>query len=121
MLKSYLASIPIYLLSMIRFPKWAVEYINSQMANFLWHDADGKHKYHLSNCHNLAKKDHGGWGIPDISNINLCLFASWINRYHLSDNVIRKKLLIINITMIQISSVALSLVPPFLEIGVVAL
>ena len=92
MLKSYLASIPIYLLSMIRFPKWAVEYINSQMANFLWHDADGKHKYHLSNCHSLAKKDHGGWGIPDISNINLCLFASWINRYHLSDNVIWKKI-----------------------------
>jgi hypothetical protein len=34
----------------------------------------------------------GGWGIPDISNMNLCLLASWINRYHLSDNVIWKKI-----------------------------
>lgn len=64
------------------------------MANFLWHDADGKHKYHLSNWFSLAqRKEHGGWGITDISNINLCLLASWINRYHLSDNVIWKKII----------------------------
>ena len=37
------------------------------------------------------KKDFGGWGIPDLSNLNLCLLASWINRYHLSDNVIWRK------------------------------
>ena len=91
--KTCLASIPIYLLSVIKFPKWAIECINSQMANFLWHDAEGKRKYHLSNWQSLAQKtDHGGWGIPDISNMNLCLLASWINRYHLSDNVIWKKI-----------------------------
>ena len=31
LLKSCLASIPIYLLSVIKFPKWAIESINSQM------------------------------------------------------------------------------------------
>jgi len=93
LLKSCLSSIPIYLLSVIKFPKWAVESINSQMANFLWHDPDGKHKYHLSNWQSLSlKKEHGGWGIPDIGNMNLCLLASWINRYHLNDNVIWKKI-----------------------------
>ena len=48
--------------------------------------------YHLSNRYSLAQtKEHGGWGIPDIGNMNLCLLASWINRYHLSDAVIWKK------------------------------
>ena len=56
LLKSCLSSIPIYLLSVIKFPKWAVENINSQMANFLWHDAEGKHKYQLSNWQSLAPK-----------------------------------------------------------------
>ena len=93
LLKSCLSSIPIYLLSVIKFPKWAVESINSQIANFLWHDSDGKYKYHLSNWQSLTlKKEHGGWGIPNIGNMNLCLLASWINRYHLNDNVIWKKI-----------------------------
>ena len=92
LLKSCLASIPIYLLSVIKFPKWAIENINSQMANFLWNDAENKSKYHLSNWQSLAqKKDFGGWDIPDLRNINLCLLASRINRYHLSDHVIWKK------------------------------
>ena len=89
LLKSCLASIPIYLLSVIKFPKWAIETINSQMANFLWNDAENKSKYHLSNWHSLAKKkEFGGWGIPDLRDLNLCLLASWINRYHLSDSLI---------------------------------
>ena len=56
LLKSCLASIPIYLLSVIKFPKWAIEKINSQMGNFLWNDSEGKHKYHLSNWLSVAKK-----------------------------------------------------------------
>jgi hypothetical protein len=38
LLKSCLASIPIYLMSVIKFLKWAIEAINSQMGNFLWND-----------------------------------------------------------------------------------
>jgi hypothetical protein len=34
LLKACLASIPVYLLSIIKFPKWAIEAINSQMVNF---------------------------------------------------------------------------------------
>jgi hypothetical protein len=33
LLKAYLASIPIYLMSVIKFPKWAIKAINSQMSN----------------------------------------------------------------------------------------
>jgi hypothetical protein len=49
LLKACLASILIYLMSLIRFPKWAIEIINSQMAKFFWDDMEGKHKYHLAN------------------------------------------------------------------------
>jgi hypothetical protein len=63
LLNSCLTSIPIYLLSVIKFPKWAIENLNSHMASFLWHHADGKHKCHLSNWESLAQcKDHGVGG-----------------------------------------------------------
>jgi hypothetical protein len=34
LLKACLTNIPIYLMSLIRFPKWAIEIINSHMAKF---------------------------------------------------------------------------------------
>ena len=39
------------------------------------------------------KKEFGGWGITDLSCLNMSLLASWINRYQLSDNVIWKKII----------------------------
>ena len=41
LLKSCLASIPVYLMSVIKFPKWAIEAINSQMAHFFWNNQEG--------------------------------------------------------------------------------
>jgi hypothetical protein len=38
LLKACLASIPIYLMSVIKFSKWALQAINLQMANFFWDD-----------------------------------------------------------------------------------
>ncbi|WVZ84785.1 LOW QUALITY PROTEIN: hypothetical protein U9M48_031774, partial [Paspalum notatum var. saurae] len=35
---SCLANIPVYLLSFIKFPKWAIKLINTRMANCLWDD-----------------------------------------------------------------------------------
>jgi hypothetical protein len=49
LLKVCLVSILIYLMSVIKFPKWSIEAINFQMANFFWDDQEDKHKYHLSN------------------------------------------------------------------------
>jgi hypothetical protein len=49
LLKAGLASIPICLMSIIKFPKWAIKAINTQMANFFWDDQEDKRKYHLSN------------------------------------------------------------------------
>jgi hypothetical protein len=81
--RACLASISIYLMSLIKFPKWAIDVINSQMTNFFWDDQGDKHTYHLSNWYSLAqKKEHGGMGIPDLRDLNLCLLASWVQRYY---------------------------------------
>jgi hypothetical protein len=41
LIKTYLASIPICLLSFIKFPRWAIDLINSHMANCFWDDYEG--------------------------------------------------------------------------------
>jgi hypothetical protein len=38
LIQACLASIPIYLLSFFKFPKWALKLIDTQMANFMWND-----------------------------------------------------------------------------------
>jgi len=57
LLKSYLASIPVYLLSVIKFPKWVIGNINSHMANFLWNDNEDKHRWHVANWGSLTSEN----------------------------------------------------------------
>jgi hypothetical protein len=38
LIKTCLTGIPVYLLSFIKFPKWAIKLLNTQMANCLWND-----------------------------------------------------------------------------------
>jgi hypothetical protein len=82
LIKSCLASIPVNLLSFIKFPKWAIKLIESQMAHCLWNDGENAHKYHLASLKQLAmKKEYGGLGIPDLRDLNICLLGSWIRRH----------------------------------------
>jgi hypothetical protein len=41
LIQTVLASIPIYMISFFKFPKWALKLINTQLANCLWSDEDG--------------------------------------------------------------------------------
>ena len=94
LIKSCLASIPIYLMSIIKFPKWAIDAINSQMANFFWNDQEDRHKYHLANMQLIAqKKEFGGLGIPDLRNLNLCLLGAWVSRYLLNENTLWRNII----------------------------
>jgi hypothetical protein len=45
LIQAYLASIPIYLLSFFKLPKWALHLIYSQMANFMWNDEEAIIRY----------------------------------------------------------------------------
>ena len=82
LIKTCLASIPIYLLSFFKFPKWDLNLINSHMANCLWSDTDGAHKIHLVNWPSICmKKRVWGYGVPNLQDMNLCLIGSWVKRY----------------------------------------
>jgi hypothetical protein len=71
---SCLSSIPTYLLSVIKFPKWAIEAINSQMAHFSWNNHEDKGKYHLANWQVVVKKERWVVWASLIYNILTCAF-----------------------------------------------
>jgi hypothetical protein len=82
LIKTCLASIPVYLLSFIKFPKWAVKLIEIQMSHCLWNDEENAHKYHLASWkHVTMSKEYGGLGVLDLRELNMCLLGSWIIRY----------------------------------------
>jgi len=82
LIKSFLASTPVYLLSFIKFPKWAIKVLNTQMGNCLWNDMEDAHKYHLANWETVSMaKEFGGLGIPNLRDLNICPLASWLKRY----------------------------------------
>ena len=94
LVRSVPSSIPIYLLSVIKFPKWAIALINSQMAHCLWDDYEGHFNYHLANWGLVSqKKEFGGLGIPNVADMNLCLLASWVKKYNLEDNKLWKRII----------------------------
>jgi hypothetical protein len=39
------------------------------------------------------KIEFGGLGIPNLANMNLCLLASWIKRYHLDNHKMWKQII----------------------------
>jgi hypothetical protein len=52
------------------------------MANCLWNDSEGNHKYHLANWDSISlRKEYGGLGVPNLRDLNICLLSSWIKRY----------------------------------------
>jgi hypothetical protein len=94
LIRSCLASIPVYLLSFIKFPKWAIKILNSHMSNCLWNDSEGNHKYHLVNWDNVSMcKEYGGLGIPNLRDLNICLLASWIKRYQADNGKLWKEVI----------------------------
>jgi hypothetical protein len=78
----------------IKLPKWAIEAINSHMANFFWNYQGNNRKYHLSNFLSLAQRmEKGGMGIPELKDLNLCLLASWIQRYYKAGDTLWRRII----------------------------
>lgn len=81
MIRTCIISIPINLLSFIKFPKWAIMILDTHMANCLWNDSDGNHKYHLVNWDTVSMcKEYGGLAILNLRDLNICLLGSYIKR-----------------------------------------
>jgi hypothetical protein len=97
LIKTCLASIPVYLLSLFKFPRREIDLINSHMANCFWDDYEGHKKLHLANWHLICmKKQYGGLGVPCLKDLNLFLLGSWVKRFirdegKLWKNLVEKK------------------------------
>jgi hypothetical protein len=48
LIQSCLASVHGYLVSFMKFPKWTIKLLESQMAHCLWNNSEEGHKYHLA-------------------------------------------------------------------------
>jgi hypothetical protein len=82
LVKTCLASVPVYLLSFLKFPKWAIRPLESHMAHCLWNNDSDSHKYHLANWQLVSmRKEFGGLGVPNLRDLNICLLGSWLKRY----------------------------------------
>ena len=93
LIRACLSSIPIYLLSFFKFPRWALDLINSQISNCLWNDTKEQRKLHLANWQLVCMpKEFGGLGIPSLRDVNLCLLGSWVKRYFAGDGKLWKTL-----------------------------
>lgn len=87
-----IVSIPAYLMAMVKFPKWAINAINSQKAHFFWGNIDDQHKYHLANWGLVTRqKNFGGLGVPNLKDFNMALLASWGKRFFETDDKDWKK------------------------------
>jgi hypothetical protein len=65
LIKTCLSSILIYLLSFLKFLKWAIRLLESQMPHCLWNNDSDSHQYHLTNWQLMSmKKDFGGRSQP---------------------------------------------------------
>jgi hypothetical protein len=54
LIQSCLASVPVYLLSFIKFPKWAIRLLKTQMAHCLWNNSEECHRYHIANWKHMT-------------------------------------------------------------------
>lgn len=94
LLKTCLSSVPVYLLSFIKFPKWAIKILNTHMSNYLWNDSVENHRYHLANWELVSmRKEYGGLGLPNLRDLNISLLASWLKRYKADNDKLWKELI----------------------------
>uniref|UniRef100_A0A8I6XRD0 Reverse transcriptase zinc-binding domain-containing protein n=1 Tax=Hordeum vulgare subsp. vulgare TaxID=112509 RepID=A0A8I6XRD0_HORVV len=79
---------------MMKFSKWAVNAINSQMTHFLWGNIGDQHKFHLANWGLVSrKKEFGGLGIPNVREYNMALLAYCGKRFFLNSSSDWKKVI----------------------------
>jgi hypothetical protein len=77
LIKTCLTSVLVYLLSFLKFPKWAIKLLESQMGHCLWNSSNERHRYHLASWQHVnIRQEFGGLGVPNLRELNLCLLGS---------------------------------------------
>ena len=94
LIKSTLASIPIYQMSIFRMPKSVVKRLEKLQRDFLWGGGSTGRKIHLINWEAVCtQKEKGGLGIRRIGLLNKALLGKWIWRFAFEKDVLWKKVI----------------------------
>ncbi|RVW45169.1 putative ribonuclease H protein [Vitis vinifera] len=87
LIKSTLASMPIYQMSIFRMPKVVVRRIEKVQRDFLWGGGNMERKVHLVKWEVVCTdKDKGGLGLRKLALLNKALLGKWIWRYACDKN-----------------------------------
>ena len=78
LIKSMLASIPLYQMSLFRMPKSVARRLEKLQRDFLWGGVNGGNKAHLVKWKVCADKEKGGLGLRKLVCLNKALLGKWI-------------------------------------------
>ncbi|KAJ9682385.1 hypothetical protein PVL29_018325 [Vitis rotundifolia] len=94
LIKSTLASSPIYQLSLFRMPKLVAKRLEKIQRDFLWGGGSLEKKIHLINWEVVCtQKAKGGLGIRKIETLNKALLGKWIWRFASDRDILWKKVI----------------------------
>ncbi|RVW26986.1 putative ribonuclease H protein [Vitis vinifera] len=94
LIKSMLASIPLYQMSLFRMPKLVARRLEKLQRDFLWGGANGGNKAHLVKWEVVcADKEKGGLGLRKLVCLNKALLGKWIWRFARAKEELWKKVL----------------------------
>ena len=85
------------MLSFFPLPKSTCKRFDFFRKRLLWHEQEGKKKYHLVNWQEICRpKEQGGLGVLDLKIMNICLLCKWLwkieNEEGLWQQMIRSKI-----------------------------
>ncbi|KAJ0936462.1 putative RNA-directed DNA polymerase [Helianthus annuus] len=92
LIKSVLASLPVYYLSLYKAPNKATDQMEKLMRNFLWAGSSEDKKLSWVAWDTVTKsKENGGLGVSRLKDVNFAILAKWAWRFQIQkDSVWRK-------------------------------
>ena len=96
LIKSMMASMPIYQMSLFRMPKVVARRLEKLQRDFLWGGGNLERKAHLVNWEVVcADKEKGGLGIRKLALLNKALLDKWIWRFAYDKENLWKKVILV--------------------------
>jgi len=95
MLKSVLANLPIYFLSMFSPPQKVIARIEHIQRNFLWDTYEGDKRLHLVGWNHICKLEtQGGLGVRSIKHVSKALMMKWLWRFSQEKNSLWQRVIV---------------------------
>ena len=95
LIKSTLASMPLYQLSLFRMPRTVARRLEKLQRDFLWGGGSTERKAHLVNWERVCVgKEEGGLGLRKLAPLNKALLGKWVWRFAWAKDEMWKRVLV---------------------------